>query len=83
MLTDTLTNYKQNINSDDFVIDSIDDFYILSNNLLRYLNSHTFDYLYISKDSWSISFSEMGASIWISISEDEEKIYIKYDFGGC
>ena len=27
MLTDTLTNYKQNINSDDFVIDSIDDLF--------------------------------------------------------
>jgi hypothetical protein len=64
-------------------IDSKDDFYIVSNNLLRYLNSHTFEDLNISKDSWSISFSEMGASIWISISEDEKKIYIVYNYGGC
>ena len=64
-------------------IDSIDDFYILSNNLLRYLNSHTFDHLNISKDSWHISFSEMGPDIFISISEDEKKIYIEYDYGGC
>ena len=64
-------------------IDSKDDFYIVSNNLLRYLNSHTFEDLNISKDSLSISFSEMGASIWIIISEDEKKVYIKYDYGGC
>jgi len=64
-------------------IDSRDDFYILSNNLLRYLNSHTFDHLNISKDSWHISFSEMGPDIFISISEDEKKIYIEYDYGGC
>ena len=64
-------------------IDSRDDFYILSNNLLRYLNSHTFDHLNISKDSWHISFSEMGPDIFISISEDEKKIYINYDYGGC
>ena len=64
-------------------IDSRDDFYILSNNLLRYLNSHTFEDLNISKDSWHISFSEMGPAIWISISEDEQKIYIMYEGGGC
>ena len=64
-------------------IDSRDDFYILSNNLLRYLNSHTFDHLNISKDSWHISFSEMGPDIFISISEDEKKIYIEYNHGGC
>ncbi|MBT7619712.1 MAG: hypothetical protein HN594_01400 [Flavobacteriales bacterium] len=64
-------------------IDSRDDFYILSNNLLRYLNSHTFGYLNISKGSWNISFSEMGPSIWISISQDEQKIYIDYNYGGC
>ena len=33
-------------------IDSRDDFYVVSNNLLRYLNSHTFEDLNISKDSW-------------------------------
>ena len=64
-------------------IDSRDDFYILSNNLLRYLNSHTFEDLHISKDLWYISFSEMGPSIRISISEDEQKIYIVYEGGGC
>ena len=32
-------------------IESRDDFYILSNNLIRYLNSHTFGYLNISKGS--------------------------------
>lgn len=64
-------------------IDSRDDFYILSNNLLRYLNSHTFGYLNISEGSWNISFSEMGPSISISISEDEQKIYIDYNYGGC
>ena len=64
-------------------IDSIDDFYILSNNLLRYLNSHTFDHLNISKDSWHISFSEMGPDIFISISENEKKIYIVCYYGGC
>ena len=62
---------------------SRDDFYILSNNLFRYLNSHTFDDLNISKDSWYISFSEMGPSIWINMSEDEKKIYIQYEHGGC
>ena len=64
-------------------IDSRDDFYILSNNLLRYLNSHTFKELGISKDSWYISFSEMGPTISIRISEDEKKIYIVYTGGGC
>ena len=67
----------------EFPIDSRDDFYVVSNNLLRYLNSRTFEDLHISKDSWYISFSEMGPSIWISISEDEKKIYIKYEYGGC
>ena len=67
----------------EFPITSRDDFYVVSNNLLRYLNSRTFEDLNISKDSWYISFSEMGPSIWISISEDEKKIYIKYEHGGC
>ena len=67
----------------EFPIDSRDDFYVVSNNLLRYLNSRTFEDLNISKDSWYISFSEMGPSIWINISEDEKKIYIKYEYGGC
>lgn len=76
-------NEKTRIDIIELTIDSRDDFYILSNNLLRYLNSHTFEDLNISKDSLSISFSEMGASIWIIISEDEKKVYIKYDYGGC
>ena len=67
----------------EFPIASRDDFYLVSNNLLRYLNSRTFEYLNISKDSWHISFSEMGPSIWISISENEQKIYIDYYSGGC
>ena len=67
----------------EFPITSRDDFYVVSNNFLRYLNSRTFEDLHISKDSWYISFSEMGPSIWISISEDEKKIYIKYEYGGC
>ena len=70
-------------NTIELPIDSRDDFYILSNNLLRYLNSHTFDHLDISKDSCYVSFSEMGPSIWISISEDEKKLYINYEYGGC
>jgi hypothetical protein len=76
-------NGKTRIDIIELPIDSRDDFYVVSNNLLRYLNSHTFEDLTISKDSWSISFSEMGASIRISISEDEKKVYIKYDYGGC
>ena len=67
----------------EFPIDSRDDFYVVSNNLLRYLNSRTFEDLNISKDSWYISFSEMGPSIWINMSEDEKKIYIQYEHGGC
>jgi hypothetical protein len=70
-------------NTIELPIDSRDDFYILSNNLLRYLNSHSFMNLHISKDSWQISFSEMGSFIQITISEDEKKIYIEYDYGGC
>ena len=67
----------------EFPITSRDDFYVVSNNLLRYLNSRTFEDLHISKDSWYISFSEMGPSIRISISEDEKKTYIDYEAGGC
>ncbi len=70
-------------NTIELPIDSRDDFYILSNNLFRYLNTYTFDHLDVSKDSWYISFSEMGPSIWISISEDEKKIHINYEYGGC
>ncbi len=69
-------NGKTRIDIIELPIDSRDDFYVVSNNLLRYLNSRTFEDLHISKDSWYISFSEMGPSIWISISEDEKKIYI-------
>ena len=76
-------NGKTRIDIIELPIDSRDDFYVVSNNLLRYLNSRTFEDLHISKDSWYISFSEMGPSIWISISEDEKKIYIKYEYGGC
>jgi len=76
-------NEKTRTDRIELPIDSRDDFYILSNNLLRYLNSHTFLDLNISKDSWSISFSEMGPFLWIGISEDEKKIYIVYDYGGC
>ena len=82
-ITEDFNGKYTRTNTIELPIASRDDFYVLSNNLLRYLNLHTFRNLNISKDSWSISFSEMGASIWISISEDEEKIYIKYDFGGC
>jgi len=69
----------------EFPIDSRDDFYILSNNLLRYLNSHTSTKLepFGDKDSWRISFSEMGSYIFISISENDEKIYIVCYYGGC
>ena len=76
-------NGKTRIDIIELPIDSRDDFYVVSNNLLRYLNSRTFEDLHISKDSWYISFSEMGPSIWISISEDEKKIYIRYEYGGC
>ena len=76
-------NGKTRIDIIELPIDSRDDFYVVSNNLLRYLNSRTFEDLHISKDSWYISFSEMGPSIWISISEDEKKIYIQYEYGGC
>lgn len=64
-------------------IDSRDDFYILSNNLFRFLSSPTTESINISKDSWYISFSEMGPSISIKISEDEKKVFIEYDYGGC
>ena len=76
-------NGKTRIDIIELPIDSRDDFYVVSNNLLRYLNSRTFEDLHISKDSWYISFSEMGPSMWISISEDEKKIYIRYEYGGC
>lgn len=77
------SNEKTRVDSIELPIDSRDDFYIISNNLLRYLNSHTFDYLDINKDKWHISLSEMGPSIFIRISENEKKIYIAYDYGGC
>jgi len=64
-------------------IDSRDDFYILSNNLFRLLYLPTIESINISKDSWYISFSEMGPSISIKISEDEKKVFIEYDYGGC
>lgn len=82
-ITEDFNGKYTRTNTIELPVASRDDFYVLSNNLLRYLNSHTFQYLNISKDSWSIAFSEMGASIWISISENEEKMYIKYDYGGC
>lgn len=82
-ITEDFNGKYTRTNTIELPIASRDDFYVLSNNLLRYLNSHTFQYLNISKDSWSIAFSEMGASIQISISEDEENIYIRYDYGGC
>lgn len=82
-ITEDFNGKYTRTNTIELPIVSRDDFYVLSNNLLRYLNSHTFQYLNISKDSWSIAFSEMGAYIQISISEDEENIYIRYDYGGC
>lgn len=82
-ITEDFNGKYTRTNTIELPIASRDDFYVLSNNLLRYLNSHTFRNLNISKDSWSISFSEMGASIQISISEDEKKVYVNYDYGGC
>lgn len=64
-------------------IESRDDFYILSNNLFRLLYLPTIESINISKDSWYISYSEMGPSISIKISEDEKKVFIEYDYGGC
>ena len=82
-ITEDFNGKYTRTNTIELPIASRDDFYVLSNNLLRYLNLHTFRNLNISKDSWSISFSEMGASIQISISEDEKKVYVNYDYGGC
>ena len=64
-------------------IESRDDFYILSNNLFRLLYLPTIESINISEDSWYISYSEMGPSISIKISEDEKKVFIEYDYGGC
>lgn len=64
-------------------IESRDYFYILSNNLFRLLYLPTIESINISKDSWYISYSEMGPSISIKISEDEKKVFIEYDYGGC
>jgi len=56
---------------------------ILSNNLFRLLYLPTIESINISKDSWYITYSEMGPSISIKISEDEKKVFIEYDYGGC
>ena len=64
-------------------VESRDDFYILSNNLFRLLYLPTIESINISKDSWYITYSEMGPSISIKISEDEKKVFIEYDYGGC
>tara|TARA_B100001540_G_C15816433_1_gene647773 strand:+ start:3673 stop:4821 length:1149 start_codon:yes stop_codon:yes gene_type:complete len=64
-------------------IESRDEFYILSNNLFRYLNTFTFGNIYIGVDNWGVSFSEMGPSIGVKISEEGKKIYISYTSGGC
>ena len=77
-------NHKTSTVRIELPMHSRDDFYILSNNLLRYLNSHTSAQLELfgDKDSWHISFSEMGPDIFISISENK-KIYITCYYQGC
>ena len=64
-------------------IESRDEFYILSNNLFRYLNTFTFGDIHIGVNNWGVSFSEMGPSIGVQISEEGKKIYISYTSGGC
>lgn len=67
----------------DIPINSRDEFYIISNNLFRYITSYAFEYLQVSKNRWVLSVSEMGPIIILQISEDEKKLSIQYELGGC
>ncbi len=60
-----------------------DEFYVVSNNLLRFLSALSFESLSIGPLSFYVNFSEMSESFFTERSSDGTKIYIHYEGGGC
>ena len=62
---------------------SPDEFYVVSNNLLRFLSPLALDSLTISPDRFYADFSPMSESFITELSPDGTKMYIHYAGGGC
>ena len=60
-----------------------DEFYVVSNNLLRFLSALSFESLSIGPLSFYVNFSEMSESFFTERSSDGTKMYIHYEGGGC
>ena len=60
-----------------------DEFYVVSNNLLRFLSPLGFDSLAIFPDRFYADFSPMSESFITELSPDGTKMYIHYGGGGC
>ena len=67
----------------DIPLDTPDDFYVVSNNLLRFLSSLGFDSLRISPEGFYVDFSPMSESFITERSPDGTRMYIHYNGGGC
>ena len=62
---------------------SPDEFYVVSNNLLRFLSPLGFDSLAIFPDRFYADFSPMSESFITELSSDGTKMYIHCGGGGC
>lgn len=67
----------------DIPLDTPDEFYVVSNNLLRFLSSLGFDSLRISPKGFYVDFSPMSESFITERSPDGTRMYIHYNGGGC
>lgn len=67
----------------DLPLDTPDEFYVVSNNLLRFLSSLGFDSLRISPEGFYVDFSPMSESFITERSSDGTRMYIHYNGGGC
>lgn len=67
----------------DLPLDTPDEFYVVSNNLLRFLSSLGFDSLRISPEGFYVDFSPMSESFITERSPDGTRMYIHYNGGGC
>ena len=67
----------------DIPLDNPDEFYVVSNNLLRFLSSLGFDSLRISPEGFYVDFSPMSESFITERSPDGTRMYIHYNGGGC